>query len=96
MVDMGLKIKRLRLEKEMTQQRLADCVGVTKSMVSAYESGIRSPSFEVLIQLAQVFHVSTDYLLGLRQGVGVDVSGLCERDVELVYRLVQRLRKADE
>ena len=65
MVDLGDRLKTLRTGKHMTQRQLAQLIGVTKSMVSAYETGIRYPSYDILIRLASVFGVSTDYLLGL-------------------------------
>ena len=64
MVDFGAKLKQLRLEEGLTQQQLADRIGVTKSVISYYELQERYPSPEVLTKLASVFHVSTDYVFG--------------------------------
>ena len=49
MVNFGEKIKKLRKEKKLTQKQLADLAGVAISAISAYESGNRYPSYEVLI-----------------------------------------------
>ena len=65
MVEFGTRLRELRKERKMTQGQVASQLGVTASMVSAYENGIRQPSFGVLVQLAQIYHVSTDYLLGV-------------------------------
>ena len=65
MVDFGEKVKNLRLERNLTQKQLANMAGVAVSAISSYESGNRYPSYDVLINLAHIFHVSTDYLLGL-------------------------------
>ena len=51
----------------MTQKDLADRIGVSKSIISSYESGIRYPSYDVLVKMARIFHVSTDYILGIEK-----------------------------
>ena len=65
MVDFGARLKALRQESGYTQQQLAEKLCVTKAVVSYYELQERYPSPEILIKLASIFHVSTDYLLGL-------------------------------
>ena len=92
MVDFGANLKKLRLEEGLTQQQLADRLGVTKSVVSYYELQERYPSPEVLTKLASIFHVTTDYLLGLERGETIDISGLDEEDIITVKRLVSSLR----
>ena len=93
MVNFGDTLKRLRLQEGMTQQQLADYLGVTKSVVSYYELQARYPSPEVLRKLASIFHVSTDFLLGIERGEMLDLSGLTEEDIITVKRLVSSLRK---
>ena len=90
---MGEKLKSLRLEKKLTQKQIADRIGLAISAVSSYESGTRYPSFEVLIKLSRIFHVSTDYLLGITEQRVIDVTGLDDNEVELVSQLVDMLRK---
>lgn len=93
MVDFGETLKKLRLRENLTQQQLADRLGVTKSVVSYYELQERYPSPEVLVKLAATFHVSTDYLLGLEKGETVDLSGLDPEDIVTVKRLVISLKR---
>ena len=92
MVDFGSNLKRLRVQEGLTQQQLADRIGVTKSVISYYELQERHPSPEVLIKLAAVFHVSTDYLLGIEKGENIDLTGLDEEDIRIVKSLVSSLR----
>ncbi|MGI6012849.1 MAG: helix-turn-helix domain-containing protein [Oscillospiraceae bacterium] len=92
MVNFGNRVKMLRIEKRLTQKQLADQVGVAVSAVSSYESGNRYPSYEVLINLARIFHVSTDYLLGLNKRIEIDVSGLEEEEIDAVTQIVTLLR----
>ena len=93
MVNFGSKVKELRLEKGLTQQQLANLLGVAVSAISSYESGSRYPSYEVLISLARIFHVSTDYLLGLDKLNVVDVSGLKDKEVAVILQMIEVLRE---
>lgn len=61
----GQRLYQLRKEYDMTQQELADQLGLTKYTISSYETDKSDPSDEIKIQLAQIFNVSVDYLLGL-------------------------------
>ena len=63
-MDFSQIVKQLRLERGMTQQELANMVGLTKVTISQYETGKRKPSFEMIEALADVFHVDMNYLLG--------------------------------
>lgn len=93
MVDFGEKVKKLRHEKDLTQQQLAELLGVAVSAISSYESGNRYPSYEVLISLARIFHVSTDYLLGLEKLKTVDVSGLNDNEIKVILQMIDVLRE---
>ena len=96
MVDFGNILKKLRQQEGMTQQQLANKLGVTKSVVSYYELQERYPSPEILTQLAQIFHVSTDYLLGIERGEVIDLIGLDEEDIITVKRLVTSLKNKNK
>ena len=92
MVNLGVKLKSLRLEKKLTQKQIADMIGLAISAVSSYESGSRYPSYDVLVKLSRIFHVSTDYLLGMTEKRNIDVSGLRDDEIELISQLVDKLR----
>ena len=92
MVNMGEKLKSLRIEKKLTQKQVADRIGLAISAVSSYESGTRYPSYDVLVKLARIFHISTDYLLGMTDKRNIDVTGLRDNEIELVSQLVDMLR----
>lgn len=57
-------LKLLRNEKNMSQQELADALGISKSSINMYERGERQPNFEILEMIADYFNVDIDYLLG--------------------------------
>lgn len=92
MINMGEKLKSLRIEKKLTQKQVADRIGLAISAVSSYESGSRYPSYDVLIKLAYIFHVSTDYLLGITDKRNIDVTGLNDNEIELISQLTDALR----
>ena len=92
MVNMGNKLKALRIEKNLTQKQIADRIGLAISAVSSYESGTRYPSYDVLVKLARIFHVSTDYLLGMTDTISIDTTGLTEDEVNLVLHLIDILK----
>lgn len=56
--------KNLRQSRHMTQEELASALNLSRSRVSMYEVGARSPDFEVLELIADYFNVDMDYLLG--------------------------------
>ena len=58
------RIYDLRKERHLSQQQLADRIGVNKQTISQYERGVREPQFEMLGILCDYFNVSADYLLG--------------------------------
>ncbi len=89
---MGDRLRSLRIEKRLTQKQVADRIGLAISAVSSYELGSRYPSYEALIKLARIFHVSTDYLLGLNEKRNLDVTGLDDEEVELISMLIDKLR----
>ena len=91
-MDFGSILKELRKKNNLTQQQLADRIGVTKSVISFYELRERAPSPEVLIKLSYIFHVSTDYLLGIERVKTIDVSGLDDEDIKSVQAIIERLR----
>ena len=95
-MDFGSRLKELRIQAGLTQKQLAEQIGVTKSVVSFYELRERTPSPEVLIKLSTVFHVSTDYLLGIERGRNLDISGLDEEDEKIVRLLIETLRKKNK
>ena len=93
MVDFGNVLKRLRLQAGYTQQQLAQKLGVTKSVVSYYELQERYPSPEILMRLAAIFHVTTDYLLGLEHRETITLDGLDEEDIITVKRMIHALQQ---
>ncbi len=65
MNNIGQRIKELRKRNDLTQEKLADFLGVTYQSVSKWETGITMPDIALIVPLARVLHVSADELLGM-------------------------------
>jgi transcriptional regulator with XRE-family HTH domain len=61
----GKRLKELRKLKKMTQKELSNCLDVSSTTISRYESEEILPTEEIIVKTALVFHCSSDYLLGL-------------------------------
>ena len=59
------RLKELRLENNLSQQKLAEQIGVTQKAIDFWEKGINEPKVSYVIKLAIFFGVSADYLLGI-------------------------------
>ena len=80
------------MQANFTQAALARKLGVTRSSVNAWEMGVSLPSTHYLKELASIFNVSADYLLGLDSSSTISVAGLSDVDVDMIYRLVLYIR----
>ena len=87
------KIRELRMASNMSQVQLAQRLGVTKQSVSNWENDNIQPSIEMLVKLAEVFSVSTDFLLGLSCDRVIDVGGLPDEVVAHLRMLVDDFKK---
>ena len=87
------RIKAVREQRGLTQADLAKQLGITRSSVNAWEQGISVPSTQYIVELAGLFKVSTDYLLGIDTTATVNVSGLFDDDIQLVQQLVVHLKQ---
>ncbi len=87
------RIKALREKAGLTQSDLAKALGITRSSVNAWEMGISVPSTQYIVELSQLFKISTDYLLGVNSNSTIEVSGLTDDDINLLHSIILHLRK---
>ena len=87
------RIKALREARGWTQEELARRMNITRNGVNSWEQGLSMPSPACLVDLARLFSVSTDYLLGVERLETVNVTGLDEKDVAMLAQLADRLRE---
>lgn len=93
MVDFGNTLKQLRLQNDMTQTQLAQKLNLTKSVISAYETGLRMPSYDTLIAISKIFKVTTDYLLGIEYKQEIDLSGLTQNEISALLNLIRAMKQ---
>lgn len=62
--EFSKRLRYLRERKHMTRKTLGECCGLSKNMIGKYERGEKEPSIRVLVEIANFFEISTDYLLG--------------------------------
>ena len=86
------KIKTLREQAGMTQSELAKILKLTRSSVNGWEMGLSVPSTAVIVEIAKVFNISTDYLLGLDNQATIKVGGLTEKEVAILCELAKCFR----
>ena len=60
----GSRLKKARINSNLTQEQLGNLVGVGKSAICCYEKETRNPNLETVIELMHVLGISADYLLG--------------------------------
>ena len=97
---MGNKIKNLREKAGLSQTELAEKLGLSKSVISAYEKGIRNPSFKVLPLLAEALNVSQLYFFEKgewqNQPVTVDISDLNPDQQRIIISLVNEFKESNK
>ena len=57
------RLREMRMKRGFTQQNMADMLSVALRTYQCYETGSRSPSLELLVHIADILDISTDYLL---------------------------------
>ena len=93
--ELAKKLRDMRLKSGLSQKEIAEQIGVSPSVVSAYELGERTPSVEVLMSLAALYNFSSDYLLGLKKLAPqrtLDVSGLQEDQIHALQLLIRTMK----
>lgn len=102
MANFGELLSELRQDRKMTQRDLAQFLHVSAGTISNYEKGVHLPDIDKLINLADFFHVTTDYLLGrsdyrfspdtLKMTVTEDMTA--EDLIQLIQRLSPQQKQA--
>ena len=105
-MSFGKKLKMLREENNMLQSELAKLLNLGASSISMYEKDERDPDTDTLKRIAEIFNVSTDYLLGLNEertinepieiaanmGDKADLSEMTEKDKQFILDMIERLK----
>jgi transcriptional regulator with XRE-family HTH domain len=91
-INVGDKIKELRSAKNLTQAELAERIHIAASTISSYEVTDRQPSYDVLIKIAALFNVTTDYLLGVSDKDLIDISDLTVNQRNIIRETVTEFK----
>lgn len=93
--DIGQRLKQLRVNRKLTQLQLANMIGLANTAISSYESGARFPSYDILIKYTKIFHVSSDYLLGIEKNRSIDISDMNDTETEAIMQVITAFRNAN-
>lgn len=90
------RLIELREKYHYSQTQVAKLLNVTPALISAYEKMERNPSLEKLCKLADIYHTSTDYILGRdsinNHSLYLDVHGLSAEQIMLLNRLIETMK----
>lgn len=89
-MSFGARLKELRLEKNMQQSELGRLLNITNVAVSHYENDNRKPTPEIISKVAEIFNVSTDYLLGISSSKR-KYYDLTEKDEKNIEKTLEKL-----
>ena len=90
--DFGLLLQRLRKERGLTQEQLADMINKESSIISKYEKNLQSPTFDTVRSFAAIFNVSMDYLSGMEKSINISTVKLSEEQIQIMRELAEAFR----
>ena len=92
---LGERLQQKRSSIKLSQKEVANAVSVNPSVISNYENGERTPSVEILMALASLFHCSVDYLLGIEKTsrASIDVSMLDDEQLSRLQYFLSSINK---
>lgn len=86
------KIRLLREKYGDKQVDLAKKLNVTRSSVNAWEMGISIPSTSNIVNIALLYKISTDYLLGVEKSSTINVSDLSSKEISILLEIINYFR----
>ena len=89
MYDFPSRLKILRDKYGYTQSELAKKLSITRASVNAWEMALSAPSPPFLVELSRLFHVTTDYLLGLDDCITIRTDNLTDREITAILNIVE-------
>ena len=90
---LGQRINELRIALGWSQVQLAEKLNISKQTVSNWENDNIQPSIEMLVRIAKLFHVSTDYLLCLDNTQTINVDGLPKPFIAHLTQIIEDYRQ---
>lgn len=91
------RLKSLREHYKLSQNDVAKILKVSPALISSYERNERTPSPAKLLSLADLYHTTTDYLLGRNNNtnniIAISVDGLTPKQIKLLRELIETMKK---
>lgn len=94
--ELGLRLKLERVRCRLTQKDVAKILNIDASSISSYETGNATPPTEVLMKIANIYKVTTDFLLGLEKRSCVFTDGLNDDQVDVLRDVARQFLKDNE
>ena len=91
--DFGYRLRELRLSKQMTQAQVAKRLNLSKTTISGYENNIKTPSIDVLVRLANLYGVTSDYILGIEKKKVLVIDGLTENEERILKAIINEFHQ---
>lgn len=88
-LNISERLHELREKHHMSQSELAECMNVTRSSVNAWESGTSVPTTDKIIELAEIFHTTTDDILGIASSEYISIGKYDMDEKKLIYKLLK-------
>ncbi|WP_081652939.1 helix-turn-helix domain-containing protein [Candidatus Stoquefichus massiliensis] len=82
------QLKKIRIERKMSQYDVEKATGIDRTTISAYETGIREPSLNNLYKLADLYLVSLDFMCGRISKRTIDVSNINDQLYKKILALL--------
>lgn len=89
MNNFPIRLRELRNKLGYTQSELAEKLRLSRASINSWEMGYSAPSTALVARIAKLFHVTTDYLLGLEECVTIRTDNLSERQVSVMLNTVK-------
>lgn len=94
MNKLGERLNKLRQERGLTQQELADLFHISNSTISSYETGNRIPDVEFLLKLSKFYNISSDYIIGLSDSrLPLDIMNSIVADQVSYQSVIEKIQK---
>lgn len=86
------RLKQLRKENNLSQDKIAELLNVSRQSYGRYEAGISEPGIDTLIRISDIFDVSLDFLLGRTDSMH-NVSMMCDGNQDFIMQLIDLINK---
>lgn len=95
-LEMGMRLKRAREQKRLTQEQAGRYVGVSTASIGGYETGVATPPADVMLRLCSQYGVTADYVYGMESRRTIILDGLTpeqEEKIDSVVKIIESLIK---